>query len=187
MIVTILIRYKSWQSEIKFFCFCSFNFYIVSLLFCYAVPPLDSHIMHINYGEIYLLSCTLHSLHSGGCLKIFFYLFIRKIYASYESVAIFFVLWRQPLFIFIFHPLESFFPPCLLLNSLKNFFLFYCCWKLFLSYLLSFLFPFLHDITFRFRVINKLSFVSSSTIVINIRTCLTKKFFLEEKNLQSLW
>lgn len=109
MIVTILIRYKSWQSEIKFFCFCSFNFYIVSLLFRYAVPPLDSHIMHINYGEIYLLSCTLHSLHSGGCLKIFFYLFIRKIYASYESVAIFFVLWRQPLFIFIFHPLESFF------------------------------------------------------------------------------
>jgi hypothetical protein len=63
MIVTILIRYKSWQSEIKFlyvfslwfiqyYCFTSYISRRCLLFFVFTL-------MHINYGEIYLLSCTL--------------------------------------------------------------------------------------------------------------------------------
>lgn len=119
---------------------------------------LRSHIMHINYGEIYLLSCTLAHFTSGMCLKNIF-LFIRKICASHESRLQYFpqiFMETTSIYIYISSSRELFFFSRLLLNSLKNFSL-YCCSRNFFQLVLP-LFSFL-SITFLLRVINKLSCV----------------------------
>lgn len=56
MIVTVLIRYKSWQSQISFrsyFIFTRFSVFFILFL----------HIMHINYGKFIFY---LHSIHTRG-------------------------------------------------------------------------------------------------------------------------
>lgn len=67
MIVTVLIRYKSWQSQISSFfistsVFVSFSFFFLLLLF---------HIMHINYVKFIFY---LHSKHTGREEVIFYLL-----------------------------------------------------------------------------------------------------------------
>lgn len=86
MILTILIRYESWQSpefilySLSFCCsFIRFYCFTFSSANC-RMPLFRLHIMHINYVKFIFYLYTTHSLtvlYTGMCLKIFYLL--RKI------------------------------------------------------------------------------------------------------------
>lgn len=83
MILTILIRYKSWQSPefilyYLFFCCCPRSFNFIVSLFLLLTVVCASYIMHINFTKFIFYHYTLtHSVYTGMCLKIFYLL--RKI------------------------------------------------------------------------------------------------------------
>lgn len=92
MIVTILIRYKSWQSEIKIFStfslFCSFNFILFHFLYSFGAFSFSHYAHKLRWN----LSFILHTSTSRWVFAKYF-LFIRKIYVSYERSRLQYFFW----------------------------------------------------------------------------------------------